>query len=120
MERVQERLGKKPEQRGTKASALPGSWPVSLSRWDFGDGTHETYQFKPPYNGSFLIPDPSVHEVVIEQSASHTYEEPGKSCPVSWGKRSAFFFVAWRFQCQGLQDVPKRRPREINSEVCSG
>ncbi|XP_059572446.1 polycystin-1 isoform X2 [Alligator mississippiensis] len=46
--------------------------------WDFGDGTHETYQFKPPYNGSFLIPDPSVHEVVIEQSASHTYEEPGE------------------------------------------
>ncbi|XP_019368289.1 PREDICTED: LOW QUALITY PROTEIN: polycystin-1 [Gavialis gangeticus] len=46
--------------------------------WDFGDGTHETYQFKPPYNGSFLIPDPSIHEVVIEHSASHTYEEPGE------------------------------------------
>uniref|UniRef100_A0A7M4F3Z7 Polycystin 1, transient receptor potential channel interacting n=1 Tax=Crocodylus porosus TaxID=8502 RepID=A0A7M4F3Z7_CROPO len=46
--------------------------------WDFGDGTHETYQFKPPYNGSFLIPDPSIHEVVIEHSTSHTYEEPGE------------------------------------------
>ncbi|NWJ08704.1 PKD1 protein, partial [Crypturellus undulatus] len=46
--------------------------------WDFGDGFQETQQFKPPYNKSFLVPDPSVHEVVIEHNVSHTYQEPGE------------------------------------------
>ncbi|KFV76346.1 Polycystin-1, partial [Struthio camelus australis] len=46
--------------------------------WDFGDGIQETYQFKPPYNKSFLVPDPSVHEVVIEHNVSHTYQDPGE------------------------------------------
>uniref|UniRef100_A0A452IQ37 Uncharacterized protein n=1 Tax=Gopherus agassizii TaxID=38772 RepID=A0A452IQ37_9SAUR len=46
--------------------------------WDFGDGGHEMYQFKPPYNESFLIPDPSVHQVVIEHNVSYTYQVPGE------------------------------------------
>uniref|UniRef100_A0A669QU75 Polycystin 1, transient receptor potential channel interacting n=1 Tax=Phasianus colchicus TaxID=9054 RepID=A0A669QU75_PHACC len=45
--------------------------------WDFGDGIQETYQFTPPYNKSFLVPDPSVHEVIIEHNVSHIYEYPG-------------------------------------------
>ncbi|XP_039346814.1 polycystin-1 isoform X1 [Mauremys reevesii] len=47
-------------------------------KWDFGDGGHEIYQFKPPYNESFLIPDPSVHQVVIEHNVSYTYQVPGE------------------------------------------
>ncbi|XP_067162069.1 polycystin-1 [Apteryx mantelli] len=46
--------------------------------WDFGDGVQETHQFKPPYNKSFLVPDPSVHEVVVEHNVSHTYQDPGE------------------------------------------
>uniref|UniRef100_A0A672VBQ3 Polycystin 1, transient receptor potential channel interacting n=1 Tax=Strigops habroptila TaxID=2489341 RepID=A0A672VBQ3_STRHB len=46
--------------------------------WDFGDGIQETYLFKPPYNKSFLVPDPSVHEVVIEHNVSHVYQDPGE------------------------------------------
>ncbi|NWX91633.1 PKD1 protein, partial [Nothoprocta pentlandii] len=46
--------------------------------WDFGDGFQETHQFKPPYNKSFRVPDPSVHEVVIEHNVSHIYQEPGE------------------------------------------
>uniref|UniRef100_A0A8D0FRZ2 Polycystin 1, transient receptor potential channel interacting n=1 Tax=Strix occidentalis caurina TaxID=311401 RepID=A0A8D0FRZ2_STROC len=46
--------------------------------WDFGDGVQETYLFKPPYNKSFLVPDPSVHEVVIEHNVSHVYQDPGE------------------------------------------
>uniref|UniRef100_A0A8C0HAA9 Polycystin 1, transient receptor potential channel interacting n=1 Tax=Chelonoidis abingdonii TaxID=106734 RepID=A0A8C0HAA9_CHEAB len=46
--------------------------------WDFGDGGHEIYQFKPPYNESFLIPDPSVHQVVIEHNVLYTYQVPGE------------------------------------------
>ncbi|XP_047921942.2 polycystin-1 [Anser cygnoides] len=50
----------------------------ALFLWDFGDDVQETYQFKPPYNKSFLVPDPSVHEVVIEHNVSHVYEHPGE------------------------------------------
>ncbi|KFW80121.1 Polycystin-1, partial [Phalacrocorax carbo] len=46
--------------------------------WDFGDGAQETYLFRPPYNKSFLVPDPSVHEVVIEHNVSHVYQDPGE------------------------------------------
>ncbi|NXI59886.1 PKD1 protein, partial [Chloroceryle aenea] len=46
--------------------------------WDFGDGVQETQLFKPPYNKSFLVPDPSVHEVVIEHNVSHVYQDPGE------------------------------------------
>ncbi|NXE94079.1 PKD1 protein, partial [Menura novaehollandiae] len=50
----------------------------ALFLWDFGDGVQETYLFKPPYNKSFLVPDPSVHEVVIEHNVSHVYQDPGE------------------------------------------
>uniref|UniRef100_A0A8C0AU83 Polycystin 1, transient receptor potential channel interacting n=1 Tax=Buteo japonicus TaxID=224669 RepID=A0A8C0AU83_9AVES len=50
----------------------------ALFLWDFGDGIQETYLFKPPYNKSFLVPDPSVHEVVIEHNVSHVYQDPGE------------------------------------------
>ncbi|NXK64946.1 PKD1 protein, partial [Sylvietta virens] len=50
----------------------------ALFLWDFGDGVQETYLFKPPYNKSFLVPDPSVHEVVIEHNVSHIYQDPGE------------------------------------------
>ncbi|NXN97253.1 PKD1 protein, partial [Rhinopomastus cyanomelas] len=46
--------------------------------WDFGDGAQETALFKPPYNKSFLVPDPGVHEVVIEHNVSHIYQDPGE------------------------------------------
>ncbi|NWR32999.1 PKD1 protein, partial [Tachuris rubrigastra] len=50
----------------------------ALFLWDFGDGVQETYLFKPPYNKSFLVPDPSVHEVVIEHNVSHIYQDAGE------------------------------------------
>ncbi|NXF72193.1 PKD1 protein, partial [Sclerurus mexicanus] len=50
----------------------------ALFLWDFGDGGQETYLFKPPYNKSFLVPDSSVHEVVIENNVSHIYQDPGE------------------------------------------
>ncbi|NXP21864.1 PKD1 protein, partial [Scytalopus superciliaris] len=50
----------------------------ALFLWDFGDGVQETYLFKPPYNKSFLVPDSSVHEVVIENNVSHIYQDPGE------------------------------------------
>ncbi|NXO99155.1 PKD1 protein, partial [Certhia brachydactyla] len=50
----------------------------ALFLWDFGDGVQETFLFKPPYNKSFLVPDPNVHEVVIEHNVSHIYQDPGE------------------------------------------
>ncbi|XP_077173138.1 polycystin-1 isoform X2 [Paroedura picta] len=46
--------------------------------WDFGDGSQVASQFVPPYNRSFLMPDPSVQQVVIAHNVSHTYQEPGQ------------------------------------------
>ncbi|XP_060116940.1 polycystin-1 [Heteronotia binoei] len=46
--------------------------------WDFGDGDQVAFQFMPPYNESFLMPDPSMHQVVIAHNVSHTYQEPGQ------------------------------------------
>ncbi|KAL8174980.1 UNVERIFIED_CONTAM: hypothetical protein K2H54_008049 [Gekko kuhli] len=46
--------------------------------WDFGDGDRAVFQFMPPYNDSFLMPDPNVHQVVIAHNVSHTYQEPGQ------------------------------------------
>ncbi|XP_071427694.1 polycystin-1 isoform X2 [Pithys albifrons albifrons] len=60
------------------ARVLVDSAVEALFLWDFGDGVQETYLFKPPYNKSFLVPDPSVHEVVIENNVSHIYQDPGE------------------------------------------
>ncbi|XP_016157405.1 PREDICTED: polycystin-1, partial [Ficedula albicollis] len=60
------------------ASVHVDSAVEALFLWDFGDGVQETYLFKPPYNKSFLVPDPNVHEVVIEHNVSHIYQDPGE------------------------------------------
>uniref|UniRef100_A0A8C3V3F9 Polycystin 1, transient receptor potential channel interacting n=1 Tax=Catharus ustulatus TaxID=91951 RepID=A0A8C3V3F9_CATUS len=69
-----------PQNRSVEFSArvLVDSAVEALFLWDFGDGAQETYLFKPPYNKSFLVPDPSVHEVVIEHNVSHIYQDPGE------------------------------------------
>ncbi|XP_053221798.1 polycystin-1 isoform X2 [Podarcis raffonei] len=46
--------------------------------WDFGDGDRVAFQFRPPYNESFLVPDPNIHQVVIGHNVSHTYQESGE------------------------------------------
>uniref|UniRef100_A0A670JHV8 Polycystin 1, transient receptor potential channel interacting n=1 Tax=Podarcis muralis TaxID=64176 RepID=A0A670JHV8_PODMU len=46
--------------------------------WDFGDGDHVAFQFRPPYNESFLVPDPNIHQVVIGHNVSHTYQQSGE------------------------------------------
>ncbi|XP_074053328.1 polycystin-1 isoform X2 [Macrotis lagotis] len=45
--------------------------------WTFGDGEQESGQFKPPYNESFLVPEPGVHQVLIEHNVTHTFHVPG-------------------------------------------
>ncbi|NWX27466.1 PKD1 protein, partial [Notiomystis cincta] len=60
------------------ASVHVDSAVEALFLWDFGDGVQETYLFKPPYNKSFLVPDPNVHEVVIQHNVSHIYQDPGE------------------------------------------
>lgn len=74
------------------------TWFACFSRWDFGDGIQETYLFKPPYNKSFLVPDPSVHEVVIEHNVSHIYQDPGMLGTVVWERRGVGIFLAKRVQ----------------------
>ncbi|XP_066496885.1 polycystin-1 isoform X2 [Tiliqua scincoides] len=46
--------------------------------WNFGDRKQVVYQFRPPYDESFLVPDPNVHQVTVEHNVSHTYQEPGE------------------------------------------
>lgn len=74
------------------------TWFACFSRWDFGDGVQETYLFRPPYNKSFLVPDPSVHEVVIEHNVSHVYEDSGTLRTVLWGRKGSAIFLV-----RGLQ-----------------
>ncbi|XP_042293955.1 polycystin-1 [Sceloporus undulatus] len=60
------------------ATVLVDSAVEATFMWDFGDGDHIFSQFKPPYNDSFLVPDPTVHQVVLGHNVSHTYQEPGE------------------------------------------
>ncbi|XP_063170897.1 polycystin-1 [Candoia aspera] len=46
--------------------------------WDFGDGDQVISEFHPPYNESFLKPDPRIHQVVIGHNISHIYQDPGE------------------------------------------
>ncbi|XP_032086824.1 polycystin-1 [Thamnophis elegans] len=46
--------------------------------WDFGDGDQAILEFHPPYNESFLKPDPKIHQVQIRHNLSHIYQDPGK------------------------------------------
>ncbi|XP_031303446.2 polycystin-1 isoform X1 [Camelus dromedarius] len=46
--------------------------------WTFGDGEQVIGQFKPPYNESFQVPDPTVAQVLVEHNTTHTYTVPGE------------------------------------------
>ncbi|XP_055265171.1 polycystin-1 isoform X2 [Moschus berezovskii] len=46
--------------------------------WMFGDGEQALGQFKPPYNESFEVPDPTVAQVLVEHNTSHCYTVPGE------------------------------------------
>ncbi|XP_007438791.3 polycystin-1, partial [Python bivittatus] len=46
--------------------------------WDFGDGDQVISEFHPPYNESFLKPDPRIHQVLIGHNVSHIYQDPGE------------------------------------------
>uniref|UniRef100_A0A670YAW2 Polycystin 1, transient receptor potential channel interacting n=1 Tax=Pseudonaja textilis TaxID=8673 RepID=A0A670YAW2_PSETE len=46
--------------------------------WDFGDGDQAVLEFHPPYNESFLKPDPKIHQVQIGHNLSHIYQDPGE------------------------------------------
>ncbi|XP_029802283.1 polycystin-1 isoform X2 [Suricata suricatta] len=46
--------------------------------WIFGDGDQVIGQFKPPYNESFRVPDPTVAQVLVEHNVTHTYAIPGE------------------------------------------
>lgn len=50
-------------------------------RWIFGDGEQVLRQFKPPYNESFQVPDPTVAQVLVEHNTTHIYATPGEG----WG-----------------------------------
>lgn len=38
-------------------------------------------QFKPPYDESFQVPDPTVAQVLVEHNTTHIYTTPGEG----WG-----------------------------------
>ncbi|KAM4697728.1 polycystin-1 [Rhinophrynus dorsalis] len=59
------------------AKILIDSAMEAVFNWTFGDGTHQVYQFWPPYNQSFSFPNPSIHQVLLENNVSHTYQESG-------------------------------------------
>ncbi|KAM8960057.1 polycystin-1 [Pelodytes ibericus] len=61
------------------ATVLVDSAVDALFSWSFGDGnlSKQEHHFQPPYNQSFPIADPSVHQVLIENNVTHTYQEPG-------------------------------------------
>ncbi|XP_070317124.1 polycystin-1 isoform X1 [Odocoileus virginianus] len=46
--------------------------------WTFGDGEQAASQFKPPYDESFEVPDPTVAQVLVGHNTSHTYTVPGE------------------------------------------
>lgn len=50
-------------------------------RWNFGDGEQVLRQFKPPYDESFQVPDPTVAQVLVEHNTTHIYTTPGEG----WG-----------------------------------
>ncbi|XP_066432663.1 polycystin-1 isoform X1 [Eleutherodactylus coqui] len=60
------------------ATILLDSAVEATFRWTFGDGTQQDYHFKPPYNQSFPVPNPSVHMVLLENNITHLYNESGE------------------------------------------
>ncbi|XP_073648532.1 polycystin-1 isoform X6 [Tursiops truncatus] len=81
--------------RGLRVSAVPPVLPPNATLalaadvlvdsamevaflWTFGDGEQVIGQFKPPYNESFQVPDPTVAQVLVEHNITHTYTVPGE------------------------------------------
>lgn len=81
--------------RGLRVSAVPPVLPLNATLalaaevlvdsavevvflWTFGDGEQVIGQFKPPYNESFQVPDPTVAQVLVEHNVTHTYTDPGE------------------------------------------
>ncbi|TKC51471.1 hypothetical protein EI555_020009 [Monodon monoceros] len=81
--------------RGLRVSAVPPVLPPNATLalaadvlvdsamevaflWTFGDGEQLIGQFKPPYNESFQVPDPTVAQVLVEHNITHTYTVPGE------------------------------------------
>ncbi|XP_051037154.1 polycystin-1 isoform X4 [Phodopus roborovskii] len=46
--------------------------------WNFGDGEQVLRHFKPPYDESFQVPDPTVAQVLVEHNTTHIYTTPGE------------------------------------------
>ncbi|XP_053326768.1 polycystin-1 [Spea bombifrons] len=61
------------------ASILVDSAVEAIFSWSFGDGnsTRQEYHYRPPYNQSFPVPNPLIHQVLIENNVTHSYQEPG-------------------------------------------
>nr|XP_051695478.1 polycystin-1 isoform X2 [Oryctolagus cuniculus] len=60
------------------ASVLVDSAVEVAFLWTFGDGEQVLGQFKPPYDESFQVPDPTVAQVLVEHNATHVYTSPGE------------------------------------------
>ncbi|KAM5130746.1 polycystin-1 isoform 4-T4 [Callospermophilus lateralis] len=60
------------------ASVLVDSAVEVAFLWTFGDGEQILGQFKPPYDESFQVPDPTVAQVLVEHGATHSYAIPGE------------------------------------------
>ncbi|KAM9583754.1 polycystin-1 isoform 1-T1 [Trichechus inunguis] len=80
--------------RGLRVSAVPAVLPQNATLvlmagvlvdsavevaflWTFGDGEQALGQFKPPYNESFPVLEPTVAQVLVEHNTTHTYTAPG-------------------------------------------
>lgn len=76
---------------------LSYSSPAHYSgRWTFGDGQQVLGQFKPPYNKSFQVPDPTVAQVLVEHNVTHTYTNAGEEhihCPAGSADTPLFGMV---------------------------
>uniref|UniRef100_A0A8C9VGF5 Polycystic kidney disease 1a n=1 Tax=Scleropages formosus TaxID=113540 RepID=A0A8C9VGF5_SCLFO len=50
----------------------------AVTLWSFGDGGYQVYHFKPPYDSSLLLPDPSVKMVTLQHNVTYIYSQPGE------------------------------------------
>ncbi|XP_076998268.1 polycystin-1 isoform X2 [Tamandua tetradactyla] len=60
------------------ASVLVDSAVEVAFLWTFGDGNQALGQFRPPYDESFLVPEPAVAQVLVQHNITHTYSTPGE------------------------------------------
>lgn len=54
-----------------------------------------TGQFKPPYNKSFQVPDPTVAQVLVEHNITHSYTVPGAAGGTAAWPGGSPFSAAW-------------------------